>query len=893
MRRRNILAVVGIGPVLLLFACASETPVYKNPQASLDARVKDLLARMTPEEKFWQLFMIPGDLGEDPSRYEKGLFGFQVSSGKRRRDSGAEDASNRAGRAPAVEAAEKIDAIQRFFIERTRLGIPIIPFDEALHGLVREGAVAYPQSIGLAATFDPDLVRRVAGAIAFECRSRGIRQVLSPVVNIASDVRWGRVEETYGEDPFLSSEMGLAFVSAFEALGVIATPKHFVANVGDGGRDSYPVHQNERWLREIVLPPFEACLRRGGARSIMTAYNSLDGTPCSSNAWLLRRLLKGEWGFRGFAISDASAVGGANALHLTASGYEEAGRQALEGGLDVIFQTSYDHHELFIRPFLDGRIDRRTIDAAVGRVLRAKFELGLFEDPSVDPDEAGRRNGQAGHRALALEAARKSIVLLKNENSVLPLAKTIRSLAVIGPDAEEARLGGYSGPGIQKTSILDGIKAKLGPAAEVVYARGCGRRDEGLATVPADRLSCFDGGVRKPGLKGEYFSGIGLQDDPAFVRIDPRIDFQWTLYSPDPENLAYDFYSIRWTGRLESPVTGTHRIGIEGNDGYRLFVDGRLLIDNWIKRSHRIVTAEVPLRKGQEIDLRLEYFEPTGNARLKLVWDVEADRTADRDIKEAVRLASRCQAAVIVAGIGEGEFRDRARLSLPGRQGELIRRVVATGKPVVVVLVAGSAVTMEEWLDRVPAVLAVWYPGEEGGNAVADVLFGDTNPSGRLPITFPVSEGQVPLVYNHKPTGRGDDYLDLTGQPLFPFGYGLSYTKFEYVGLTIDKPVLSAGERTAVRFRVKNGGGREGEEVVQLYVHDLLASVARPVIELKGIRKAALRPGEEREISFEITPETLMMLDKNLKPVVEPGEFRLMIGSSSKDIRLSTTLKVL
>ena len=390
-------------------ACArSGPPIYKDRSAPIDARVKDLLGRMTPEEKFWQLFMLPDDLDKEPDRYKSGVFGLQTA-----RKSGPD------------EAAAKINDIQRYFLEKTRLGIPIIPFEEALHGLVGEGATVFPQSIGLAATFDTELMDRVAAAIARETRSRGIRQVLSPVVNIASDVRWGRTEETYGEDPFLSSEMGAAFVSAFEKAGVIATPKHFVANVGEGGRDSYPIELNERRLREVFLPPFERTIRGAGARSIMPAYNSLDGTPCSANPWLLTRLLKNEWGFKGFSISDACAVGGANSLHGTSPGYEESGALAIAAGLDVIFQTEYDHHKLFIAPFLDGRIAKARIDDAVSRVLRAKFELGLFEDPYVDPAEAGRVAGSAEHRALAREAARKSIVLLKNEGGILPLGKSI------------------------------------------------------------------------------------------------------------------------------------------------------------------------------------------------------------------------------------------------------------------------------------------------------------------------------------------------------------------------------------------------------------------------------------------------------------------------------------
>jgi beta-glucosidase len=860
---------------LLLGSQAVMTQPYRKADAPVEARVQDLLSRMTLEEKFWQLFMLSTNLDGTIQKYTDGAFGFQISSS-----------------GDTTGSAAYVNSIQRHFVENTRLGIPIIAFDEALHGLVQKGATAFPQAIALAATFDTTLMHRVSRAIALECRSHGIRQVLSPVVNIASDVRWGRVEETYGEDPYLSSAMGVAFVSEFEKLGVITTPKHFIANVGDGGRDSYPIQYNERLLREIHLPPFEACIRRGGSRSIMTSYNSLDGTPCTANDWLNNRLLKEELAFNGFIISDACAVGGANVLHFTANDYAEATEHALNGGLDVIFQTSYDHYPLFMKAFQEGKINQKVIDRAVSRVLRAKFELGLFERPYVDSSEAVLYIEKNEHLQLAREAAQKSIVLLKNENNTLPLKKNIKSIAVIGSDAAEARLGGYSGPGTRKISVLDGIKDKIGKSAHVSYAKGCERIAPEYVTVPSEYLFCsFDDTVRC-GLIGEYFDNISLSGNPVFTRIDPQIQFQWTLFSPDPQKLPYDFYSVRWNGKLKAPATGWFKIGIDGNDGYRLYINDEPLIDNWKKVTRRTVLREYNFEKGKEYDIRIEFFEPTGNAWFKLVWTVGMPSDWKTEMDAAVKLAEHSDVAVVVAGIEEGEFRDRAVLGLPGRQEELINRIAATGRPVVVVLVGGSAITMNGWLDNVPAVLYVWYPGEQGGHAVVDVLFGDYNPAGRLPITFPAAEGQLPLVYNHKPTGRGDDYVDLTGQPLFPFAFGLSYTSFRYSDLSFDRQRISSTDSTIVRFKVKNTGTLEGDEVIQLYIHDEVASVARPVTELKGFERIHLKPGETKEASFTITPEILSMLDKDLRPVVEPGDFRIMIGSSSKDIRLRGILTV-
>ena len=733
-------AALLIGGAALLPGGEAAAQLYRQPDAPVEARVRDLLSRMTLEEKFWQLFMLSTPLDSTIEKCSDGAFGFQMSSS-----------------GETTGSVSYVNAVQRRFVEGSRLGIPIIPFDEAVHGLVQRDAVVFPQAIALAASFDTSLMHRVSRAIALECRRRGIRQVLSPVVNIASDVRWGRVEETYGEDPYLSSEMGVAFVSEFEKLGVITTPKHFIANVGDGGRDSYPIYYSERLLREVHLPPFEACVRRGGSRSIMASYNSLDGTPCTANDWLLNRLLKGEMGFTGFVISDACAVGGANVLHLTARDYAEATERALKGGLDVIFQTSYDHYPLFIEAFRRGTIDSATIDRAVSRVLRAKFGLGLFEHPYVDSTEWAAGAEAAERALLAREASRRSIVLLKNDGNALPLKRSLKRIAVFGQDAVEARLGGYSGPGIGTVSILDGIREKVGSSARVSYARGCDRR---------------------------------------------HVDHAATT-----------------------------------SDGWK---------------------------------------DPNGQ----------------KDLDAAAKLARRSDVAVVVAGIEEGEFRDRAMLGLPGRQEELIARIAATGTPVVVVIVGGSAVTMSRWLGDVAAVLDVWYPGEQGGNAVADVLFGDCNPAGRLPVTFPVAEGQLPLVYNHKPTGRGDDYGDLTGLPLFPFGFGLSYTSFEYGDLSFDSRRISRADSAVVRFTVRNAGGVEGDEVVQLYIHDESASVARPVTELRGFARIHLAPGERKEARFTITPESLRMLDRDLRPTVEPGDFRIMIGSSSKDIRLKGVLTV-
>ncbi len=857
----------------LLFSCSGlftrAQPLYKDKSQPVEKRVQDLLSRMTAEEKFWQLFMIPGDLDQaDSTQYKNGLFGFQV------RTSGT-----------ATELATKINSIQKYFVEKTRLGIPIIPFEESLHGLVEsKDATVFPQAIALAATWDTSLMGKVANAIAMQTKDRGILQVLSPVINIASDVRWGRTEETYGEDPFLTSAMAVSFVKAFEQKGIITTPKHFIANVGDGGRDSYPIHISERLLDEIYFPPFKACIQKGGSRSIMSAYNSLNGLGCSSNPWLLTDKLKKEWGFKGFVISDANAVGGEIVLLNTAKNYAESGQHAINAGLDVIFQTEYRHSKLFMPSFLDGSMDSNRIDDAVRRVLKAKFELGLFENPYVP---VGNRVRGKDSKQLAKKAAIESIVLLKNENNTLPLSGNIRSIAVIGMDAKEARLGGYSGLGENKTNMLDAITQRAGINTKVLYAPGCGRITETYKVIAEEYLWSKD----SAGLSGEYYDNITLSGSPKVSRRDKKLDFHWTLSGPS-RSIASDFYSARWTGQILSPATGTYKIGLEGNDGFRLYINNKMVIDYWQKQTYQTILADHNFEKGKKYEIRVEFFEPNGNAHIKLIWNYGVKDEWKIKIDEAVSIARKSQVAIVVTGIEEGEFRDRAMLSLPGHQEELIKAVAATGKPVIVIIVGGSAVTMNNWFSRVKAILDVWYPGEEGGSAIADILFGDSNPAGRLPITFPVHEAQLPLVYNHKPTGRGDDYNNLSGLPLFPFGFGLSYTNFEYSDIKLSRNNIRSTESTVVSFTIKNTGMRNGDEVVQLYVRDILSSVARPIMELKGFFRIHLNAGESKNTSFELTPEMLSMLNNEMKEVIEPGDFRIMIGASSRDIRLKETLTV-
>jgi beta-glucosidase len=484
-------------------------------------------------------------------------------------------------------------------------------------------------------------------------------------VNIADDVRWGRVEETYGEDPHLASAMGVGFVEAFERAGAVTTPKHFVANAGEGGRDSYPIDHSDRLLTERYFPPFAAAIQAGGARSIMTAYNSVDGTPATQSRWLLTDVLRERWGFPGFAISDAAATGGATVLHMTEPDTPTAARHAWHSGLDVVFQSSLSQYRPYFEAVRRGMVEPSVIDAAVRRVLRVKFELGLFESPYVDVAAAAAANGGAEHLALAREAARASLVLLRNERQALPLSRGIKAVAVIGVDAAEARLGGYSGPGVQKVSILDGLRQKLGNEVAVRYAPGPGRSAREVRVVPSENLATMVDGRPVRGLSAEYFANNALEGKPAMVRVDPRVDFGWTLNSPG-RGIPFDWYSVRWVGSLTVPETGVGRLGVEGNDGYRLHLDGRPVIDNWRKQSYGTQLAGVNLRPGTTHDIRLEFFESTGNARVKLVWDAGMVNDWRERIAEAVAAARQSEVAIVVAGSRRESSATARRSHCPG-----------------------------------------------------------------------------------------------------------------------------------------------------------------------------------------------------------------------------------
>lgn len=858
---------------ILFFACIASLQLhaqilpYKDSSLSVEVRVKDLLSRMTAEEKFYQVFMIAHDGVFQESDYTYGIFGIEMNTSGLNEAAGQQMLDYSKGNAIETELAEML-RIQKYLVTQTRLGIPAVFFGESLHGVVAKGGVTYPQSIALAASFNTSLMEEVSDAIATASFQRGWRMVLSPVVNIATDVRWGRTEETYGEDPYLSSLFGAAFVRAFESKNIVATPKHFVANVGDGGRDSYPIHLDDKALNEIHYPPFRACFD-AGARGVMASYNSLNGVPCSMNADLLQHTLKENWKFNGVVISDAGAVGGANVLHNTSPDYPTSGKQAIENGMDVIFQTSIHHDKLFSSPFLKNEVRTSALDSAVARVLRVKFELGLFENPYAEYHEIDLKVQQE----LALKAAEESIVLLKNENNVLPLSSNYKRILVVGEDATDCRLGGYSGSGYSLVNVFDGMKEHYEGDVGIEYTRGSSRRIEEEEILPEENLS---------EIQARYFSELNFQGFEVAKKWKGVLDFYYTFYSPD-EQIQKEKFSAKFETVFTPSDNNWEAIGLKGNDGFRMYVNNEMVIDQWEKVSFHSVLHSMKLEKGKSYNLRIEFRETFGNAQLALVG--RRKNTEAEEIQRAVSLSKKADAIVVVAGIEEGEFQDRSKLSLPGNQEKLILELAKTGKPIVVVLVGGSAIVMERWLNEVDGVVMMWYAGEQQGYALANVLSGKVNPSGKLPITFPRHEGQLPLSYWHEPTGRGSDYIDGTGLPLFPFGYGKSYTSFSLTDLNANEKGEGRNKYCEVSIKLKNTGAVAGSEVVQMYVQRPNSQRVEAVQKLKGFQKVFLQPNEEKELIFRVGQQELQEYMGNNEWKFQQGKYRVMFGSSSREIQ--------
>lgn len=741
---------------------------YKNPNLPIEQRVADLLGRMTIEEKVAQMTSLwvkkPQQIDEPGTFTFPDRGDFSPEKADIYIKHGIGHISRQRERKDARQSAVFANAVQKYLVEKTRLGIPAIFHDEVLHGHMAKGGTHYPQPIALASSWDTNLITKIFTAAALEVRARGGHQVLGPNLDLGRDPRWGRTEETYGEDPYLVSRMGVACIKALQGNGpnvdnehVIATAKHFTAHgQPEGGTNIAPANFSERALREIYLPSFEAAVKEAGVLAVMPSYNEIDGVPSHANKWLLEDLLRREWGFRGLVSADYDGISQLQNRHGVAGNCAEAARLAIEAGVDIELPDPACYKSL---PQLvaEGKVSEATLNKSVARVLRAKFMLGLFENPYVDAERAVKVTNNQANRELAAEAARRSIVLLKNQGNLLPLdASKLKTIAVIGPNADRAHLGGYSDDPGRGIGILQGVRDKLGNRVKVNYAEGCKITKEG----------------------GNWWGDPSTLNDPA------------------------------------------------------------------------------------------------DDARL---------------IAEAVQTAKSSDAVVLVVGgnedtnreaWAEGHGGDRDSLELVGRQNDLVKAVLETGKPVVVFLINSSPLAINYIAENVPAILEGFYLGQETGIAAADVLFGDYNPAGKLAVSFPRSVGQLPIAYNHKPSAKRG-YLFVSKEPLFAFGHGLSYTTFEYSNVKVTPEKIGPAGQATASVTVTNTGKVAGDEIVQLYIRDRVSSVTRPVRELKGFERITLAPGQSKTVTFAITPDSLSFFDMNMNRVVEPGLFDIMIGMSS------------
>jgi beta-glucosidase len=839
--------------------------LYENPDADTDVRVNDLLSQMTTEEKISLL-------------------------------------------------SESSPGVPRLGIDKYYAG------NEALHGIVRPGRfTVFPQAIALAAMWNPALIRDVADAASTESRARwneleqGKKQVhnyadllsfYSPTVNLARDPRWGRTPETYGEDPYLSGQIGVAFVQGLQGddpvyLKAVATPKHFAANNEEHNRFSCKVEASEQILRNYYFQPFQALISTGKAHSIMTAYPAINGVPCTASQWMLTDLLRKEWGFNGYVVSDCGAVDHIFDAHHYTKTMEEAVAAALKAGLDQ--DCGGSNHRYLYGALQQGLVTEQEIDNAAFHVLRARFKLGIFDDPSIvpfnriPPSEVGKEE----HRLLALETARQSIVLLKN-NNLLPLnSLKIKSIAVLGINAATPEFGDYSGvPFNEPVSPLEGIIRRAGNKIKVQTLPWTGNISQHEIIPPAFFFHKADDGSLKPGLEAEYFASNNFSQSFSKT-VDEQINLDPVNQPPNPKIPRSKYLSVRWQGFVKPAVSGDYELGAVKNGRLRIFINGEKLFDNY-NQDRGIYNKTLRMEVGKSYELTVEYANWEGGTLnmiqedrivtyAALLWKAPNQKSAGLYAKEKA-LAAKSDVTVLVMGINktiEGEGRDRTSIELPEDQQAFIKEIYKANPKTILVLVAGSQLSIRWEQDHLPAIVNAWYPGEQGGTAIAEVLFGDYNPAGRLPLTYYESLDDIPAFDDYK-VSNGRTYMYFNGKAIYPFGYGLSYTKFEYSGIKIDKPEANIGDTLSVTVEVKNTGSRDGDEVVQLYLKSPDSRPENPVRQLKGFRRIFIKKGESQTVSFTLTRNDLSYWTKENKFIVEPGEYEIQIGASSADIRQKT-----
>ncbi len=842
---------------------AQETKLpYQDECLSINERVDDLISRMTLEEKVSQMM----------------------------------------NKAPGIP----------------RLDVPEYEWwNECLHGVARAGeATVFPQAIGLAATWDSQLIYESAVVISDEARAKhheaqrnnsykryeGLTY-WTPNVNIFRDPRWGRGQETYGEDPYLTARMGVSFVKGLqgndpEYLKLVATPKHFAVHSGpEPERHFFDAAVNKRDFYDTYLPAFEACIKEANAYSVMGAYNRTNGEPCCASPFLLTEILRDDWGFEGYIVSDCNAIRDVHDYHNFTDSEEEAAAVSVLAGCDLNCGYRYSY---LVGAVEQGFITEEQIDVSLKRLFVARFKLGMFDSPENVPyaDIPMSVVSSEKHRKLALETAQKSMVLLKNENETLPLKKDVKAIAVVGPNANnlEVLLGNYNGFPLQYSTPLEGIKSKVSKDTKVYFETGCELIDTAAAAslIPADFLS-YKG---KPGLNASYFNNNDFSGKALETRIEKGINSNWNANPVKGLNL--NEFCVQYTGKIKVDVSGEYQLGVHAHDGFQFSVDGAVLIDNFEEPKRRLLLETVYLEKGKEYDIKIDYNHKGVPSKLKLMWKTPEKSSYDK----AIEIAEKSDVVVFVGGISPGvegeqmrvdwegfDGGDKTNIQLPTVQKELLKELHATGKPVVLVLLNGSALAVNWENENLAAILEAWYPGELGGTAIADILFGDYNPSGRLPVTFYKSEKDLPQFVNYAMKGR--TYRYFKGEPLYPFGYGLSYTKFDYKNITLSKPEMAASDSLDVSVEISNLGKFKGDEVVQLYVTDVESDEVRPLKSLRGIKRISLEPGKSTVVTFSVKPEDLAFFDiEQDKKVVEPGVFEIGVGpSSDKLIKQSFEIK--
>ncbi len=887
--RKNLFSLVAFPALALaLVGCGNSTPAYKDASLPTEKRIDDLLSRMTLEEKAAQTDMLaaPVILNSENNFDEAKITHFidSMSIGS------IHDFY--------PKSAELANAVQKRAIERTRLGIPLIFIEEALHGYQGEGGTCFPVALGNASTWDTTLVNNIGKVIGAEARAHGVHFVLSPNLDLARELRWGRVEETYGEDVYLSSRMGVNIIKGMQGdtlsddNTVAAEPKHYgIHGIPENGHNTSTVYIGEREARSTHLYIFEKAIKEAGARGVMAAYHEVDGVPVASNKWLLTDVLRNEWGFKGFVLSDLGAISKQVNDHKTAATPTEAIYEAINAGLDMQFYD-YEYHEYqsaVVAAVKSGKLKEEALDRAVASILRVKFDLGLFENPYTDPSLIAERLGAKAHKDLTLQASRESLILLKNEDKTLPFSKDVKSIALIGNLANVSAIGGYSPAGAKGVTILEGLQNMFGDKVKINFETP--GVTGSFTEITPDIMTPAVGKAGDKGLYVEYFNNMQLEGDPVYTGIDANLSPYWHNLSPAP-GVNPEGFSVRWSGYLDIPATGWYEFSLVADDCGRMFIDDEQIIDLWdTSLSNKPDMARVKLTAGKH-KFRLEYAELELYAGMKTKWRTSG--TPSNIESDVTRAIAKSDVAIVVIGesveeVGEGK--DRSDLNITAIDKKVIEAATKTNKPLVVVHLSGRPLVLQDVEDNSKAIIQAWFNGERGGDAIAEVIFGDVNPSGHLTITFPKSQAQLPMYYSRAPSSKRT-HIDNDGKPLYAFGHGLSYTSFEFSNMALSAKEIATTGSVEVSVDVTNTGDRKGKEVVQLYVRDKVSSVTTPIMALKGFSKVELEPGETKRVTMTLAPEHLSLINIDMERVTEPGEFDIMIGKSATEIVMTETLTV-